>query len=391
MADWAIIPETPPVRAGLGISTRPEGHRGVEDALEAALEDLEGAPPDAVIAVATAALGQNLLGELMERLALALDCPAWLAASAEGLLLADREIVGLPGFALVALSGVPAEVFACEGLAGRESAAADEMASQLSGQPGPDDLLVVFADSHRMAPAPVLEALAEVAGPAAVVGFGASEVPGGSPQVWAAGDRVEDGCAGLWLRPSRPPEIAVSDGLRPVAEEMEVTRAQGHWVLGLDGYPALECLRDVSGVHGSGGEVREILARLSQAGVAGEVVRNLVGVDPVRRAFALATPVAQGDRIRLVRRDSRVARENLRADLAELSPCRPGLGLYFSCPSRGARLFEHEGLESGYLAGALGPAPLLGMMGAFQLAPDPRGTVPLLHTYSGVLARFEGS
>ena len=172
---------------------------------------------------------------------------------------------------------------------------------------------------------------------------------------------------------------------------MEITRAQGHWVLGLDGYPALECLRDVSSTPGPGGEVRDILARLSRAGVGGEVVRNLVGVDASRGAFALATPVAAGDRIRLVRADSRVARENLRADLEGLPSGRSGLGLYFSCPSRGARLFEHEGLESGYLAGALGPAPLLGMMGAFQLAPDPRGAAPLLHTYSGVLARLEDS
>ena len=122
-----------------------------------------------------------------------------------------------------------------------------------------------------------------------------------------------------------------------------------------------------------------------------EKERAREGLDASRGAFALATPVAAGDRIRLVRADSRVARENLRADLEGLPSGRSGLGLYFSCPSRGARLFEHEGLESGYLAGALGPAPLLGMMGAFQLAPDPRGAAPLLHTYSGVLARLEDS
>ena len=93
------------MRAGVGIATRPEGQRGVEAALEAALAGLDGEPPDCVLAVATAALGQALLADLMERLAAELDCDTWLAASAEGLLLADREILGLPGFALVALSG----------------------------------------------------------------------------------------------------------------------------------------------------------------------------------------------------------------------------------------------------------------------------------------------
>jgi small ligand-binding sensory domain FIST len=381
------------VRAGIGSSIRPEGAGGVEEAVEAALAGLGGAPPDAVIVAGTTALGSRALPDLIARVGAGLDCEAWIAASAEGLLLADREIVRLPGFAVVAVSGIRAEPFSCENLAGREAEAAAEIAGQLSGSPEAGDLLVVFIDSVGLALGPLIPALAQVAGPARIMGLGASEMPGGAPQIWGAGDFVEKGCAGLWIRAPRSPAIAVTDGSRAVGEEMEITRVRGHWVLGLDGCPALARLRDAAGALEPGALTRSVLARLRAPG-AGDapgsaVVRNLTGIDPDREGFALPVAPSKGDGLCFVRMDSVAAREDLGASLAKLGPGQAGLGLYFSCRSRGEKLFQHAGLESGYLATTLGGAPLLGMMGAFQLAPDPMEGVPLFHTYSGVFARFE--
>ena len=362
--------------------------------MEAALAGLAGESPDAVVVAATAALGSRVLSGLLERSARLLDGGAWLGASAEGLLMADGEIVGMPGFAVAALSGVDAEFFSCEKLAGREAEAADEIASQLAAPPEADDLLVVFADSLELASEPFLRALGEAAGPARVIGLGASELPGDSPRLWGAGDFIESGCCGLRLRVPRPPEIVVTNGARPLGEEMEVTGVRGGWVLRLDGEPALPRLFAAAGVSPGESLAPGVLVRIRKPG-AGEaagsaVVRNLTGFDPDREAFALPVPAIRGDRLCFVRLDSMAAREDLGACLEGIGQGRPGLGLYFSCHSRGARLFEHSGLESGYLARALGAAPLLGMMGAFQFAPDPGGGHPLLHTYSGVLARFEG-
>ena len=361
--------------------------------MTAALEGLGGTPVDALVVAATAALGGRALAELVERAAGLLDGAAWAGAGCQGLLLGDREIVGLPGLAVVAFSGVRAEAFHCEALAGREAEVGEEIAGQISGEPAPEDLLVVFADSLNLAPAPLLRGLAGVAGSAAVVGLGASELPGDGPRTWAGGPPAEAGLSGLWLRAPTAPRLSVTDGSRALGEEMEVTQVRGHWVLGLDGGPALKRLEAAAGDPGREFPARGVVARIRKPGDASapgaHVLRNLTGFDPDRGGFALALPPEPGDRLDFVRLDSVAARDDLAASLAGLDSGPAGLGLYFSCHSRGERLFEHPGLESGYLARALRGAPLLGMMGAFQLAPDPRGGELLLHTYAGVLARFD--
>jgi len=364
----------------------------VEDALEAALAGIGGSEPDALLVAASAALGNRALGELVSRVADGADCGAWLGASAEGLLLADQEIVGLPGFAVAALSGIRAEPFSCENLAGREIEAGDEIADQLSAKPEAGDRLIVFVDSLRLALGPLAESLGRVAGPGQAMGLGASETPGGVPQIWGAGDFVESGCSGLWIRAPRAPQIMVTNGSRALGEEMEVTRVRGHWVLGLDGDPALPRLYEAVGTRVPSALTGGALARVREPRAGSTpgsgVVRNLTGIDSQREGFALPVAPSEGDRLCFVRMDSVAAREDLAARLAALDPEPASLGLYFSCRSRGKALFQHEGLESGYLARALGAAPLLGMMGAFQLAPNPLGGAPLVHTYSGVFARF---
>ncbi len=364
----------------------------MEDAVEAALAGIGGAKPDAVLVAASAALGNRALSELVARVADGVDCEAWLGASAEGLLLADQEIVGLPGFAVAALSGIRAELFSCENLAGREAEAGEEIADQLSALPEAGDRLIVFVDSLRLALGPLAGSLGRVAGPGQAMGFGASEIPGGAPQIWGAGDFVEAGCSGLWIRAPRPPEIVVTNGSRALGEEMEISRVRGHWVLGLDGGPALPRLCEAAGTRVPSALTAGTLARLREPGAANTpgsgVVRNLTGIDPEREGFAVPVVPVEGDRLCFVRMDSVAAREDLGIRLAALDPEPASLGLYFSCRSRGQALFQHAGLESGYLARALGPAPLLGMMGAFQLAPNPLGGAPLVHTHSGVFARF---
>ena len=48
------------------------------------------------------------------------------------------------------------------------------------------------------------------------------------------------------LRASRPPRIGVTQACRPITELLRVTRTQGHWILGLDGRPALDVYREVA-------------------------------------------------------------------------------------------------------------------------------------------------
>jgi len=197
----------------------------------------------------------------------------------------------------------------------------------------------------------------------------------------------------------------LSQGCRPITETLRVTRAEGHWILELDGRPALDVYREVAR-QPLAADLRRAADRLvvalprprspeerrAQPGEpAGYVARNLAGFAPERRAFALVEELRPGACIRLALRDADLAREDLKRALdgmrsGEQPDCGQGaaLGLYLSCSGRGRGLFRHAGLETAYVAQALEPAPVGGMFGAFQFGPV-AGSTELL-TYAGVLA-----
>ncbi len=386
----------PMMKSGIGISTRLDISAALDEAVGSAVAGLGGSPVDAALVMATAAWGRAALSDLVDRVDERLGHAAWAGASVEGLLVGNREITNRPGLAVATLSGLRAEAFLCDGLVGHEAAAGAEIASALPHPARSQDLLVLFADSVNLEMQPLLAGLVPELGELAVVGIGASELAGDSPRVWARGRCSEGGCAGLWLRPTQSPRVAVTRGVRRLTESLEVTRTQGHWVLGLGGRPALDVLSEsLTGPSDNLGAENFLVAiqRLEEStGKAGDsaVIRNLIGSDPGRGAVGVAEPMVAGDRLWLVRPDREVAREELLERISVGGSERAALGLYLSCPSRGEMLFERAGLEGELLAGALGGGPFLGMSGAFQLAPDPgaAGTT-LLHRHSGVLARFD--
>jgi small ligand-binding sensory domain FIST len=108
-------------------------------------------------------------------------------------------------------------------------------------------------------------------------------------------------------------------------------------------------------------------------------------VDPAAGSFALPERLERGSRLVFVCLDPATGRADLAHKLDGLTASPASFGCYLSCPSRSAQLFGHAGIESGYLERALHPLPVLGGMGAYQLAPAARGGATELHTYSGVL------
>jgi small ligand-binding sensory domain FIST len=176
---------------------------------------------------------------------------------------------------------------------------------------------------------------------------------------------------------------------------LTVTRAEQHWVLELDGRPALDVYREVVG-----GPLAEDLRRAAAFVLValprdpaaplepgGYLVRNLAGFAAERSAFALPEPVARGDQIAFVQREPEAAREDLKRVLEQLEDPTPALGLYFDCCARGASFFGVPGLEAAYLQNALGAAPLAGMFGSCEIGPI--AGRPELLTYTGVLALLD--
>ena len=188
----------------------------------------------------------------------------------------------------------------------------------------------------------------------------------------------------------------MTQACRPMTELLTVTRTRGHWVVELEGRPALDVYREVA--RGPlAADLRRAAAfvlvalpvEASQDTLAPGtyLVRQVVGFEENANAFAIPEPVKPGDRIALTARDPESAREDLKHMLEGIGG-PPALGLYFDCCARGAGFFGVPGLEAAYLESALGPVPLAGMFGSCEIGPI--GARTELLTYTGVLALVDG-
>ena len=117
-------------------------------------------------------------------------------------------------------------------------------------------------------------------------------------------------------------------------------------------------------------------------------MRHLLGVDPARRAVAVAERLESGDALSFCVRDAEAARRDLlricteiRAE-AEDREQRMAGALYFSCAGRGGPHFGAPSAELQWVRHALGDLPLAGFFAAGEIAHDK------LYGYTGVLTVF---
>jgi small ligand-binding sensory domain FIST len=378
------------LRAGLGIADHPSPREAVEQAVAEALAG--SGRPDAAFLIAGPGHGEALPG-LVASAAAALETGAVVGATAHGVLAPGRELLESPSVAVLALSGIEAEGFLVADPGPDGGAAGREIAGRLAGPPRPEDLLVLFPDPRTLDAASALPALARAVAPARIVGAGSADPISGAPLQWC-GDRVASGAlAGLLLRCPGPPRIGVTQACRPVTELLEVTRTRGHWILGLDGRPALDVYREVA----RGPLARDlrraaafllvaIPAEPTQAELSpgSYLARHVVGFDPDANAFALPEILPRGARLALALREPETARDDLKAMLRELGGVRPAFGVYLDCCARGGSFFGVPGLESAYLESAFPDLPLLGAYGSCEIGPV--GARTELLTYTGVMA-----
>jgi len=118
------------------------------------------------------------------------------------------------------------------------------------------------------------------------------------------------------------------------------------------------------------------------------LVRNIIGLDPEKGILGVAEEVSAGEAMIFTMRDGQRARDDLAQMLYRqvemLGGKKPAFGLYFNCCARGSSLYGLPGIDSAYIAQALGDFPLIGMFGGYELAP--LGRTNHLFAYTGVLA-----
>lgn len=382
-------------RAGAGASTQEDPRAAAAQAAGAALEAAGTRSADAALVLAAAGR-QDDVPLLLDAVAACLGTEVLVGASAHGVLAAGREYEAPGAVAVLAWSGIETLPFLLADPSGDELAACQDVADRLDGGPREEDLVVLLPDPRNFDAEAFLEATRRALSPARVVGAGAGDPLGDSPLQWCGRTVATGAVAGLVLRGARPPRIGVTQACRPVTELLTVSRARGHWILEIEGRPALDVYREVAR-----GPLADDLRRAAafvlvalpaepesdQLSPGSYLVRQVIGFEPKENAFAIPEVVKPGDRIALTLRDPESARKDLKAMLAALEGPPAAFGIYLDCCARGASFFGVSGLEAAYLESALGNAAIAGMFGSCEIGPI--GTRTELLTYTGVLALID--
>lgn len=379
-------------RCGVGLSKQKDPGQAVEEAVATALSGSGSADVAFLFATPDHA---DQMPRILEAACLGLGTKQLVGATAHGVLGAGEEVEGDQGLVVAALSGIQAEPFLLTHLQPEAPHVADELLARMGGTARPEDLVVLLPDPREVPLVAVLEDVRDRLAPALVVGAGAADPVLDRPLQWCGRELESGGLAGVVLRCARPPVVGVTQACRPATELSTVTRTQGHWILEIDGRPALEVYREAvrgplaDDLRRAAGFVFAALPVDPSAPLEPDsyLVRNVAGFALEEQALAIPEALAPGDPIAFVVRDPESARGDLEAMLERVAVGNPAAGLYFNCCARGESFFGVSGLEAGYLARALGETPVAGMFGSCEIGPI-GGRTELL-TYTGVLALLE--
>jgi small ligand-binding sensory domain FIST len=240
----------------------------------------------------------------------------------------------------------------------------------------------------------------------------------------AAGGVFRGGLSGVAFGADVSLVSRVTQGCQPVAPQRIITACEGHVLTELDGEPALDVLlRDLAislnEPQAAMARLQATLVGLTEAGGdaigrtgnfgADVTVRHIIGLDPARRAVAIAQQVTPGMRMAFCQRDVQAARADLIRICAEIreelepeemthsvaaalaapqalaspSPDRRIAGaIYVSCAGRGGPHFGGPSAEMQIVRHALGDVPLVGFFAGGEIARHH------LYGYTGVLTVF---
>lgn len=358
-------------------------------ATAACLQALGGVPTKANLGLVyvTDHLADDL-PQMLDRLREATGIEQWCGTVGLGVCAPGLEIFDQPALSLLLLT-LPDESFRLLPPTGAEAEVPEALAGWLAANPGAIGL--VHADPRTPDLVEAVASLAELrqlrlAGGLSASRASQSQIAG----TLAVGDRATLGLSGAVFAPSLGLEVGMSQGCSQIGPLRQATAAEDGLLATIDGRPALTVLAEdlgtaltedprpqLAGVHLAfpvpGGDPDDYL------------VRNLVGLDPVRGILAVGEEVEPGRRLRFVRRDAEAAGGDLERMLTGLlgrlrQP--PRAAVYVSCVARGPNLFGPGSRELARLRAALGEVPLTGFYANGEIFNT------RLYGYTGVLVLF---
>lgn len=377
------------MRAGVGLSTRPDTRAAVREAVARARE---GAGLDrAAWAACFFSMAHLPRADLVQETVLAeTGCAALFGCSAMGLVAAGEEVEGRAGLAVM--------VGEAPGMEARSALlpATGEGAGSLVPGDGPG-VLLALPDAYRVDAGDWLASLYRQRPALPVYGAGATDngTTGMSLQLGLEG--VQSGSVAALGLSGETMEVAVgiTQSCTPAGDARFITRAEGNVLLELDGRPAIHAYIEQGqklGVEDFQELVQQLLLGFpldsESPSFAGDacLVRHLIGFDQRTGGLMVPDDLAHQRAMVFMQRNARQAERDMHrmtAGLRERLSGPPDFGLYFDCAARGRRLYGREGVDSEVIRRELGEFPLIGMLGGFEMATTVG--LPLMYTYTGVL------
>lgn len=365
-----------PLRHPFTISHAAADHWGL--AAKGCLEGVAGVDANIGLLYATEAFAHDL-SSILTFLRETTRIQHWIGAVAPGVC-ADGVEYRSGGALAVMVGRLPEGDFHC--FSGLDAGAVHAGIGAVGGR-GPD-LVLVHGDPRNPGLPALVAAAADSAG--CLVG---GLVSSAGAQVQVADSLVSGGLSGLVLSGVEP-VVGLTQGCSPIGPAHTVTEAWEGVLMGLDGRPALEVLKEDAGEL-MARDLRRVAGYLhvgmpaEDGGDGGDyLVRSLVGIDPRQGWLAVADRFTAGQKVMFVRRDANAAQADMTRMLAEVRHRLGGravrAALYFSCAARGRHMFGADGHETAMIKEALGDAPLIGLFANGEIA---RGRV---YGYTGVLA-----
>lgn len=323
---------------------------------------------------------------ICNRLQAATGVASWVGSVGTGVLVADVD--GEP----LELNEQPAIVAAVAPMPAGSFSLIDQLdlpalqAAPAGGGMGVYPFGIIHVDASQPDALDEISALAEGSGGFLVGGLASSRRPLSPQAPPFAGGAI----SGVMFDATVPVQTGLTQGCSPLGPVRVITEGHDHLVLSIDGRPALDVFledigedlaRDLKRV----GNYVHVAFPLADCDRRDYLVRNLIGIDPMRRWLAVGDHVASGERLMFVRRDPQSARTDLEAMLRSLARRLDGPprgGVYFSCVARGENLFGRAGEELAVIRRELGALPLVGFACGGEIS---NGRV---YGYTGVLAVF---
>ncbi|MBU0637866.1 MAG: FIST C-terminal domain-containing protein [Planctomycetes bacterium] len=320
---------------------------------------------------------------------------AFIGATAEAVIAGNREYEHEPALTLWAahLPGVQATSFHISEADRHKLDSPDAWQDYLHVSAEQRPCFVLLGDPFTINVVRLLEQLEEAYADRPAIGgmASAADRPGQNHLVFD-GHTLHQGLVGVALRGAISMEAVVSQGARPIGQQLVITKADRNVIHQLGGKPALavaaavlqRCApRDRERIEHRGLLVGRVVDEYQDHFDRGDfLIRNAIGVDRESGAMTVNDLVRVGQTVQFHVRDGATASEDL-ALLLTATRGQPAAGaLLFSCAGRGTRMFPQRSHDAQAVVQACGRLPLAGFHCAGEIGPVRSRNFVLGHTAS---------